>query len=72
MITSTAPGGFVRRAGRDIVTGAGVAADTIVVSHDSNDQLTLSSPWAGASGTVMLSFQHDMHNYCVHFAMDVE
>jgi hypothetical protein len=72
VITSTAPGGFVRRAGRDIVTGADVAADTVVVSHDSDDQLTLSSPWAGASGTVMLSFRHDMHNYCVHFAMDAE
>jgi hypothetical protein len=72
VITSTSPGAFVRRAGRDIVTGAGVAADTIVVSHDTDDQLTLSSPWAGASGTAMLSFRHDAYNYCVHFAMDVQ
>ena len=72
VIQSTAAGGFVRRAGRDIVSGADVPADTIVVSHDDNDHLTLSSPWAGASGTVMLSFRHDSYNYAVHFAMDAE
>lgn len=64
-------GGFVRRAGRDIVSGAGVEEGTIVLTQDGSDQLTLSAPWAGASGTATLDFRHDAYNYCVHFAMDV-
>jgi hypothetical protein len=69
-VASTAAGAFVRRAGRDIVTGTGVPADTIVTTHDSDDKLTLSAPWPNASGKVMLSYRHDERNYCVHFAMN--
>src|SRR2546423_15545424 len=38
VITSGAANAFVRRAGGDVVTGAGVAADTVVVSHDNDDK----------------------------------
>ncbi len=69
---STKAGAFTRRAGRDIVAGPGVPADTMVVSHVSDDALTLSAPWPGATGKVMLSFRHDHRNYCVHFAMDAQ
>jgi hypothetical protein len=69
-VKSTTPGAFARRAGMDVITGTGVPADTIVASHDSDDQVTLSAPWPGPSGTVMLAFHHDEHNYCVHFSMD--
>jgi hypothetical protein len=69
-VTSTTPGAFVHRAGWDIVTGPSVPAGLVVVSHDTDDHLTLSAPWAGASGVVMLTFHHDEHNYCVHFSMD--
>jgi hypothetical protein len=69
VVTSGAANGFVRRAGHDIVTGPGVPADTIVASHDNDGQITLSAPWTGAGGTVMLAFRHDERNYCVHFSM---
>jgi hypothetical protein len=68
-IKSTAAGGFVRRAGHDIVTGPGLPAGVIVRTHDSDDNLTLSTPWPGPSGKATLSFHHDEHNYCVHFSM---
>jgi len=63
--------GFVRRAGHDIVTGGALPNDTIIAKHDSDDQLTLSTPWTGATGKAMLTFHHDQHNYCVHFSMPV-
>jgi hypothetical protein len=69
VVTSAAASGFLRRTGYDIVTGPGVPADTVVASHDNDGQLTLSAPWPGASGPVMLSFRHDERNYCVHFSM---
>lgn len=68
-VTSAAAGGFIRRAGWDIVGGDGVPADTIVVTHDSDDHLTLSAPWPGSSGKVKLSFRHDERNFGVHFSM---
>jgi hypothetical protein len=65
-----ATGAFARRTGRDVVTGTGLAAGTIVVSMMA-DTMTLSAPWTGASGMAELSFHHDLHNYCVHFSMAV-
>lgn len=70
-ITPGSSGGFVRRTGWDLVSGGSLSANAIVLSQDSDDQLTLSEPWTGASGTVELSFHHDLYNYCVHFALDV-
>jgi hypothetical protein len=70
VVTSVAANGFLRRAGYDIVTGPGVPADIVVLSHDNDGQVTLSAPWPGASGTAMLSFRHDERNYCVHFSMN--
>jgi hypothetical protein len=61
---------LARRAGRDVVTGAGLPADTIV-RGTTQGGLTLSAPWSGPTGTASLSFHHDLHNYCVHFSMAV-
>lgn len=68
-VASLTPGAFVRRAGRDLVEGSGVPADMMVVSHVSDDALTLSAPWPGPTGKATLSFRHNHRNYCVHFAM---
>jgi len=70
-LTSTSTGAFLRRAGWDDVSGAGVAAGTVVVSHVSDDALALSNAWSGASGQATLSFHHDERNYAVHFTMPV-
>jgi hypothetical protein len=72
VVTSTSSGEFEYRAGWDLVSGAGLPTDAIVVSHDSDDQLTLSTPWPGASGTASLSYHHDERNFCVHFSMQEE
>jgi hypothetical protein len=69
VVTASTAGGFIHRAGWDIVTGTDVPADTIVLTQDSNDQLTLSAPWPKASGRVKLSYRHDERNFCVHFSM---
>jgi hypothetical protein len=61
---------FARRAAFDIVTGDGIAADTIV-TQVANDTITLSAPFSGTAGSAMLQFQHDQHNFCVHFSMPV-
>lgn len=71
VITAAVAGGFARRAAWDIAAGPNVPPGTVVVSHDSDDQLTLSQP-VGASGRSGLSFHHDEANFCVHFAMDVQ
>jgi hypothetical protein len=69
VVTSTSSGEFVHRAGWDLVSGAALPTNAIVVSHDSDDQLTLSVPWAGASGMETFSYHHDERNFCVHFSM---
>jgi hypothetical protein len=61
---------FSRRGTRDVVTGTGVPADTVLKSALPWG-LTMSAPWPGATGTASLSFRHDLANYCVHFAMAV-
>jgi hypothetical protein len=61
---------LMRRAVGDLVTGTGVAADTIIRSF-ATDGLTLSAPWTGANGAASLSFHHDLRNYAVHFSMPV-
>lgn len=63
------PGGFLRRTAQDVLSGAGVPADTIVQSRDSNDQLTLATPWSAPSGRITASFHHEQANYCVHFSL---
>jgi hypothetical protein len=68
-VTSAAAGGFIRRAGWDIVSGSDVPPDTIVTRHESDDRLTLSAPWPSPSGKVKLSYRHDERNFCVHFSL---
>jgi hypothetical protein len=65
-------GGFHRRGVRDLALGASLAAETIVSAQASDDQITLSHPWTGASGTVDLQFRSDQRNYCVAFEMAVK
>jgi hypothetical protein len=67
---SVPQGGFARRAALDIVTGAGLPADTVATKMNF-DQITLSAPWPGATGKAMLTFHHNHYNYAVHFAMPV-
>ncbi len=71
VVTSVAPNGFARRAGRDDVTGASLAAETVIAQKTSDAQVTLSQPWSGPSGTADLSMHHDQHNYAVHFELPV-
>jgi hypothetical protein len=69
-INDVTQGGFARRAALDIVTGSGLAADTVCAKMN-YDQITLSAPWTGATGKAMLTFHHNHYNYAVHFAMAV-
>jgi hypothetical protein len=69
IVKSASPGELIHRTGWDVVTGPGVPNDTIVQRHDSDDQLTLSTPWPAASGAATLSFHHDERNFCVHFSL---
>ena len=71
-ITSVELSAFRRRAGYDIVSQNGVPIAPVVSSRDSDEQLTLSAPWPGATGTVPLSFHYDLYNYCVHFSMPAQ
>ncbi|HET9622108.1 MAG TPA: hypothetical protein VFP84_12120 [Kofleriaceae bacterium] len=72
VVTAVAANGFARRAARDAVSaGADLADDTIVSSVDSASQLTLSTPWLGATGTASLAVHHDLHNFAVHFVLTV-
>jgi hypothetical protein len=72
VITSVTAGGFAHRAAHDLVIADGsLPADTIVQTFTTASQLTLSANWAGNSGTAQLAIHHDLHNYCVQFAMAV-
>jgi hypothetical protein len=70
VIKSATTGGFARRTAGDLLSGTGVAPGVVVLSHDSDDQLTLSAPWSGDSARISASYHHGQANYCVHFAMD--
>lgn len=69
LIKPAEAGGFLRRTAQDVLSGTGVPEDTIVQSRESNDQLTLATPWSGASGRITASFHHEQANFCVHFSM---
>ncbi|MBI5518223.1 MAG: dockerin [Deltaproteobacteria bacterium] len=64
------PGAFVRRGVRDLVEGPGIAGETSVTAR-ADTAITLSRPWAGASGEATLTFHSDQRNYCVHFELTV-
>lgn len=73
-VTPVAPGGLIRRTKYDVVTGAALAAGTAIVNADNWQgpaSVTLSNPWTGASGAAALSYAYDMHNWLVHFYLQV-
>ena len=53
------------------VHGSNFADPTIVSSRQSDNQLTLSQPWTGATDTVPLIFHSDQSNYCLHFKLPI-
>jgi hypothetical protein len=71
VVTSATAGAFRRRTGYDVVSRGAAPTGVVVTSRDSDDQLTLSGPWTGETGTAMLSFHYDQYNYCVHFSLPV-
>ncbi len=72
VITSVVTNGFIGRIGRDDVDSDVLPVGTVVLRKNSNQQMTLSTPWPGPTGTADLAFHHDQHNYCVQFEMSVE
>ena len=70
-IKSATAGDFAARAGRDLVAGGPLSKDAIVARRTSADEIVLSEAWTGATGTVKLTFHHDMRNYAVHFELPV-
>ncbi|MGL6350045.1 MAG: hypothetical protein ACRC2U_09445, partial [Aeromonas sp.] len=63
--------GFVGRGWYDRVNGSGLAPGSTVINRVSDTQLTLSSPWSGATGTTLLSFWADQSNYCAAFELPI-
>jgi hypothetical protein len=55
----------------DLVSGTGLADDTVVVTTDKATKATLSNPWTGSSGTAQLKFAYDLRNYAVQFDLAV-
>lgn len=72
VIASVLTNGFIGRIGRDDVDPDPLPERTVVLRKNSNQQMTLSIPWPGSTGTADLTFHHDQHNYCVQFEMPVE
>jgi hypothetical protein len=55
----------------DLVTGSGLADDTVIVTTDKSTKATLSGAWIGPSGTASLRFAYDQRNYAVQFDLAV-
>jgi hypothetical protein len=54
------------------VAGASFSGKSpIVTGRVSDNQLTLSEPWTGPTGTVPLIFWSDQSNYCIHFKLPI-
>jgi hypothetical protein len=70
-VQSVNANGFSARDGRDLALGAGLKAETIVVSKTSDSALTLSQPWTGPSGMADITFHSDQRNYAVAFEMPI-
>jgi hypothetical protein len=70
-VSSVSATGFARRAAFDLVTGTGVPAGTIIAKKTFDNEITLSSPWPGATGKASMAFRHDHRNYAVQFSMPV-
>jgi hypothetical protein len=71
VVTATSGPAFAARTARDLVSGPGLAAGTVVTAKASDGTLTLSSPWRGPTGKSNLSFRYDLRNYAVAFRLDV-
>ena len=72
LIQSQTSDGFRTRGPRDIAAGTGLTGDTIVSAKTSDTEMTLSSPWTGATGTAAVAFRSDHSNYSVAFQMPVQ
>lgn len=70
LLTPVNKGAFARRTGGDIAQSTSGATSVTVLTHDTDDQLTLGAPWPGPTGSVKLSYHHGQANWCVHFALD--
>jgi hypothetical protein len=70
-ITPKTANGFKLHGARDMAEGAGLAAETIVLTKMSDSAMTLSNPWTGATGTVDLKLRSDQRNYCVSFELPI-
>jgi hypothetical protein len=70
-IECTGANSLATREWHDIVTGTGLADDTVVVTTDKATKATLSNPWTGSSGTAQLKFAYDLRNYAVQFDLAV-
>ncbi len=69
-VIAATPGGLAARSRTDVVTGSSLAKGAVVMA-DAGDTLTLSQPWTGPSGVVMLGFHADQRNYAVQFSLPV-
>ncbi len=72
IVTSVVKGAFRRRTGLDVIREGDVKQSFGVRPRDSDDQLTRTSKWTGATGKRTFTFSYDMYNYAVHFSMPVE
>lgn len=71
-VQAATTGAFRRRTGFDVLSEGGQRLPVVVSTRDSDDELTLSGPWIGTSGTHTLTFNYDLYNYAVHFSMPVQ
>jgi len=69
--TVTLSGGSTlsKRAVRDVVTGNGAPPNWTIANILSATQMTMHTPWPGASTTLTLNVHHDLHNYAVHSSL---
>lgn len=69
--TITKAGAFANRGLRDVVTASGLPKNVRIAAKPSNDSITLSTPWPGATGPATIKIHHDLHNYGVQFFLAV-
>ena len=63
---------FASRSALDVASSPNLPADTVVAVKNSDNLVTLSSPWGGITGSAELTFHNDLHNYAVEFFLPVQ